>query len=395
MKAKTVFTIACVFAVLMASCTKDEVVSSSISKESVTGLIQKGPFVNGSTISMYELTKSFSPSGKVYDTQIQDNKGSFAFQNIELASRYVKLKADGFYFNEVSGAKSASQITLYAIADLRDKSTVNVNVLTHLERNRVEYLVNSGLSFNVAKKQAQKEVLSIFNLEINADSSSESLNLSAKGASNGVLLAVSSILQGRMTTADMAELMADIITDITPDGKLDNVALGSKLIDNAKMIDLATVRNNLVTKYLELGFAGEKIPDFEQYVNKFITDTKFVRVKIITYPTTGSYGTNILCDTVSVLNPMQFYSMTANLPEGTSLKVVIKGGLWWYVSMPAPTNWAVNIYNGTSKEQTFTIIESNKPNDVKIEFEINNDLILEFYENGAIIPTKVNHLKIK
>jgi len=44
----------------------------------------------------------------------------------------------------VSGKKSISTITLYAIADLTDRSSLNVNLLTHLEHERVLKLAEGG-----------------------------------------------------------------------------------------------------------------------------------------------------------------------------------------------------------------------------------------------------------
>jgi len=395
MKKNIGLSILCGAMMLLATCTKDNTASKTISKESVSGFIQKGPFANGSSITLYELSDKLAPSGKVFDTQISDNKGSFAFKQVELASPYVKLKADGFYFNEVTGEKSATQITLYALSDLKDKSSVNVNVLTHLERERVENLVQSGLTFAAAKTQAQREVLNIFNLAISNDSTSESLSLSATGTNNGILLAVSAILQGRLSTADMAELMANISTDIATDGTLDDKTLGSQLIDNALMINLATVRANLVAKYKAEGLSTIVIPDFESSVNKFIAQSTFVPVKKITYPASGEYGTNVLNDTVLVINHMQFYSMTANLPAGNSLKVNISGGMWYYQAIPAPINWLANAYNDITKTQTFTVTASNTPNDLKIAFESNDNITIDYYENDATLPTHTKHLKVK
>ena len=77
---------------------------------------------------------------------------------------YVELRANGFYFNEVSNGISDSQLTLSAISDLTSKTSLNVNVLTHLEKNRIQFLITgeNPLSYSAAKLQAQEEVLGIF-----------------------------------------------------------------------------------------------------------------------------------------------------------------------------------------------------------------------------------------
>ena len=163
-----------------------------LKKEVFSGYVQKGPYLNGSSVTISELDTSLNQTGRSYSTTVADNSGSFEQKKIELVSNYVQLKADGYYFNEVTGESSSGQLTLYALADVSVVNSANINVLTHLEKSRVEYLVQQkGLAFIAAKKQAQQEVLKIFNLSLPADSTSESLNLSRTGESNAILLAVS------------------------------------------------------------------------------------------------------------------------------------------------------------------------------------------------------------
>ena len=132
-----------------------------VKKDILKGFVQKGPFNIGTSVSLAELTNDFTPTGKNFTTQITDNNGSFEFSNIELVSPYVVLQSNGFYFNEMTGENSAAQLTLYAIADISDQSTLNVNVLTHLEKPRVEYLVSQGKPFSEAKALALADVLNL------------------------------------------------------------------------------------------------------------------------------------------------------------------------------------------------------------------------------------------
>ncbi|MFY9161422.1 MAG: hypothetical protein WAN96_02850, partial [Paludibacteraceae bacterium] len=48
-----------------------------------------------------------------------------------------------------------AQLTLNAIADLQDAATLNVNILSHLEKPRITYLMSLGNDFASAKTQAQ------------------------------------------------------------------------------------------------------------------------------------------------------------------------------------------------------------------------------------------------
>ncbi|MFN8135388.1 MAG: hypothetical protein U0Z17_09245 [Bacteroidales bacterium] len=169
---------------------------------------------------------------------------------------------------------SQSQLTLHALSDLSDSSTVNVNILTELEKNRVKYLVSNGGSFKEAKIQAQKELLKIFEIEKKDIKPSEYLDISRSGDDNTILLAVSVIMQGLRNEAELSELIADISSDMKEDNVLSNAVFGQKLINDIRLINLADVRTNIENRYSELG-VELTVPDFEKYVHQFIDNAGF------------------------------------------------------------------------------------------------------------------------
>ena len=94
---------------LMLSCSdKDESSSSgsSTSSYTISGYVQKGPYVQGTEITVRELYSNMTPSGRTFTGTIEDNTGSFSTKG-DLAYRLVELSADGYYYNEVSGSLSA------------------------------------------------------------------------------------------------------------------------------------------------------------------------------------------------------------------------------------------------------------------------------------------------
>jgi len=57
--------------VLFLGCKKlDKPGSLEIKKEKISGYIQKGPFLNGTQISMYELDSKLAQTGKVFNVTI-------------------------------------------------------------------------------------------------------------------------------------------------------------------------------------------------------------------------------------------------------------------------------------------------------------------------------------
>ena len=238
---------------------------------SLNGQAQKGPFNNGTAINVAELSNTLSSTGRNFSTSITDNTGRFTVANVQLESPYVELRANGFYFNEVSNSISDAQLTLYALSDLRNKTSLNVNILTHLEKNRLSTLMTgqSPLTFAQAKIQAQDEVLAIFDYSRANMPASELLDISQGGAANAKLLAISAIVQGNLTVGQMSELLANISTDIASDGVLNDANLKNTLINNTKNLDLNAIRTNLVNRYQSLGISAT-IADFESEVNQFL-----------------------------------------------------------------------------------------------------------------------------
>jgi hypothetical protein len=255
--------------IILYSCQRTEN-ESKIKKDKLSGYVQKGPYINGTTIQMYELNSSLNQTGKDFNTQITDNKGSFEIDDVALSSQFVEFLASGYYFNEITGNISPSVLSLYALSDITDISTVNVNILTHLEKSRVEYLIGKGMVFSEAKDTAQKEILAIFGFPSQNMDNSEMLDISSNKEENAILLAISIILQSNRTTGDLTELLANISNDIQQDGKFNNEDIIAQLRNSTEILDLPRIRFNLEKRYQDLGISTT-IPDFEKYINDFLS----------------------------------------------------------------------------------------------------------------------------
>ena len=78
-------------------------------------------------------------------------------------------------------------------------------------------MVLKGTSFSQAKAQAEKEILKIFAVN-NTIAAFENLDISKNTEGDAILLAISAILQGTHTVAQLTELLAKISLDIKEDG---------------------------------------------------------------------------------------------------------------------------------------------------------------------------------
>lgn len=237
----------------------------------VSGVIQKGPFLNGSKVLVHELEdgRILTQTGKSFKGRTKNDKGEFEVSCGMLVSQYVMMGASGYYRNEVTGDNSSSELTLYAITDVNKRNMVNINLLTHLEYERVIYLVTQKkLSVSEAKTQAQQEVFSLLHIDASDFSSSEDLSIAGSSDEDGALLAFSIIFQGDRTVAQLTELLQKVANDIEEDGEWSDADMRLTMAEWAADADsagrLANFRSNVEGWEL-----STMVPNFEQYVRNF------------------------------------------------------------------------------------------------------------------------------
>lgn len=240
----------------------------AIENKTVSGVSQKGPFVNGSSVKLYEMDgETLAPTGKSFPGKIASDDGRFTVPSISLASQYALLEANGYFRNEITGGKSNGTITLNALTDLSDREKVNINLLTHLEYERALYLVGTGVKVSEAKKQAESEILDAFEIKGEFENS-EDLDIFRSGDGNAALLAFSVLMLGNLTEADLTERLTNFATDVEQDGKWDDEKTKAIIADWASGMSLADglagIRNNIAG----WNFSND-VPAFEKYVNNF------------------------------------------------------------------------------------------------------------------------------
>lgn len=263
---------------------------------------------------------------------------------------------------------------------------------------------SKGLGLAMAKKFSEhgirivivcrhEEMLEDACKELGPDCLFYTRDITKKGEDNAILLAVSSIVKGYRTVAELSELLANISTDIREDDVLNSSSLGTALI-------------NLAGRYESLGVSIE-IPDFEKYVKQFIDNTDFAFSGFIEYPGTSPYGINILNDkdSVFIIGVMDEYSMAAVLPKGASLKIKLEfveggepmGAYRAFEAAPSgPINWKSTIYDSENDTQIFEVMESGEIADLKIMFlgMDESKIRINYYENNPDTVTKSRTITI-
>lgn len=196
---------ACVF--LFDACSDGRDVAGGTSEDAgivalagkkLSGAVQKGPFVEGSSVVLRETSAegNLEPTGKEFNTTVINDKGDFEFDSLDLESPYALLSAEGHYIRDVSGERSACVLHLNAITNMEKRITANINLLTHFEYKRVLKLVKDGVPFAQAKKQAAAEVLAAFGVYIPVNSA-EDLNIFSTSAADMALYHISIFVDTR------------------------------------------------------------------------------------------------------------------------------------------------------------------------------------------------------
>ena len=377
--------------------------SSEFVLERLSGSTQKGPYTVGAIITLHELDEDLIPTGRSFTTEITNNIGHFQFDKLSLASPYVELRANGFYYNEVTDNISDSQLGLSALVDLTNEESANINVLTTLENDRVKFLIDDGSSFQEAKLQAASEVLEAFYQETTNVSNSEDLDITNPGANHAVLLAISAIMQGNLSVGELSQLTAKIKNDLTPDGLLDDQNTCIQLSSNASLIDPIIIKDNLDGWYDE-NSVNASVPDFQEQVSRFIQNTPCLAAAGITYPESGRHGYNLLAPGITTYEVDEDYSLAAELEEGSSLKVRIIGFNWVFSIGQTETGWHVGDWENLQPDLLDSGREFTSARVGALDFEIilregfgsvvTDELTFEIYENGSSTPTRVKVIKI-
>ncbi len=234
----------------------------------ISGAIQKGPFVQGSNITIQPLNKNLKPIGQMYTTQTTNDAGMFELD--EVNSKYVEIIATGYYFDEVVGAISVGTLTMRSIADLEDGAQANVNLLTTLTYNRIKNLVtNEGKATSEAQEQAEKELYTALGIpeELHPGVSCSAMNIANNGEGDGLLLAISAVLQEGRTTGELSEYIAKFSTDLADDGAVAQTLLEKFNLDGGHLLRFEDrVKENLKARYEALGVDCQ-IPEFSQYLS--------------------------------------------------------------------------------------------------------------------------------
>ena len=266
---KSIFSFFC--SLFFASCGGDSSSpvesSEKIENKSISGVAQLGPFEKGATVAIYELDENLEQTGRNYQAEIENDWGEYSVQVKNLKTQHALLKADGYYYSYITGKKAKERISLYAFSDLSERNNTNINLFSHLIHKRVQYLItHKNESFAKAEEQATSEIFKIFGIKGDASSAND-IDLFGEDNLSAALFAISIMLQGDLSPADIEKRLDDFARDLEQDGVLDSSKTAT--IADWAYLQYIYSKNGTIRSNIEKLHPTASIPAFETEMDNF------------------------------------------------------------------------------------------------------------------------------
>ncbi|ADL26392.1 putative lipoprotein [Fibrobacter succinogenes subsp. succinogenes S85] len=312
----------------------------------IAGISQKGPFVKGSAVTVQGINcKTMEFTDKVFEGEVKNNMGEFVVEKVNLSTTCAVVEVTGEYRSEMTGKKVSDKMTLRALTNLKDRTHVNVNLLTNLEYERVMYYVTEkGKTFDEAKELAEREVLAAFGM---AGESAEFEDLDIFGTSDAdaTLLAISVLMQGDADVKTLAKRLDKFNDSFAESGKWNDDDTKKAITDWIANAVAKAVMDSIRKNMENWGFANE-VPDFEKAIEEINVAQEIPEGWSWDVPKEARLNPNIKYDSiidsrdkkvykvVKIEVPDSNYSqvwMAENLNYADSVKTPsLKGGNWCY-----------------------------------------------------------------
>jgi len=238
----------------------------------LTGSVQKGPFVIGSSVTVSPLNAStLQPTGQTFLTNTKNDRGEF--EVVFEATGPVSVEGEGYYYNEITGSLSAAELTLRAffVPTGTGLQEAYLNLVTHLTTERIKALVTGGTAFEAAVAQAEGELFT--GLDLTRDGYSPAVAgirmnvLGGDSEDNAYLLLMSATLLQTANArpagsleAKIQELLNQMALDLA-DGTLE-ASLRVEIAAALSFVDLTFVETQLAARFTQIG-STQPVPDVD------------------------------------------------------------------------------------------------------------------------------------
>ena len=345
---------AIVLAGMFAACSEDKVAGGitedaglAIKNLDVAGVSQKGPFVKGSSVKVQGIDcKTMKFKEEIFEGSVKNNMGEFVVENVNLSTTCAVVEVTGEYRSEMTGKKVSDKLTLRALTNLKDRTHVNVNLLTNLEYERVMYYVaEKGKTFDEAKDLAESEVLAAFGMA-GESTDFEDLDIFGTSDADATLLAISVLMQGDADVKTLAKRLEKFNDSFAESGTWKDDDTKKAIADWIANAVAKAVMDSIRKNMENWGFANE-VPDFEKVIEEINDAQKIPEGWSWDVPKEARLNPNIKYDTMIDPRDKQVYKIVKISPKGSDYSQVwMAENLNYADSVKTPSlkgqNWCYN-----------------------------------------------------
>ena len=254
----------------------------------IHGFAQKGTPVDQAEVRVVFLDEStLDRVGKAYMGKFEGDFGEYSVQVDSVESRLVQISVAGETtmndYSEVRAVLATNDIIMNAVVDIGLQDTINVNLFTHLETERVRELVrNKHLSFDEAKRQSRKEILELFHVKFLDESGNEREARPPETWSffgntiDDIFLMAGSILLSWVSGSLSDPLFESLLEDFAMEGKWNNDSAMYRIAKSAFTNNLSRMSGDVIYP------VGKRGTDIELWRSKFdSTSSAFVSPSVV------------------------------------------------------------------------------------------------------------------
>ena len=334
----------------------------------IEGYVQKGQLVKGSQVTAFVLDQQLKATGKSYPANISDDLGAFAI-DIKVEEPFLELRAEGYYFNEVTGEVSESPIYLEAMGN-QQSTNLNINLFTTITKPRIKKLLAEGKGWDTSTLTAQEELLAALGVEDTTEDFTD-IDITGTDKSDALLLAFACIIQQDRSISEIVTLIQNAASEFEAEGRLSDKSV-EDILANRSNVNPFDVARNIADYYTEKSVSGKNLPPFYRYLaDKY--DADFVMEQVLSIDMSPDYSMNYgpIESSCDILSDIEFEVECAD-EDITVVKEHILGPLY-NVSIAIPENIAF-------EERTAVVIFKDKSGTELARKEFKQDANIQYVE---------------
>ena len=372
MKISNYITILCLGILAFTSCEEEPIVEpdgpGSNKYAHIEGYVQKGQLVKGSQVTAFVLDQELKATGKSYPANISDDLGAFAV-DIKVEEPFLELRAEGYYFNEVTGEVSESPIYLEAMGN-QQSTNLNINLFTTIIKPRIKKLLAEDKGWATSTLTAQEELLTALGIDDTTEDFTD-IDITGTDKSDALLLAFACIIQQNRSISEIVTLIQNAASEFEDEGKLTEKTVNA-ILANRSDVDPFDVAHNIAEYYSDKSITGKSLPAFYKYLDeKYNKDFVIATGPMMDVSPETSMNYGAIESSCDILADIEFEVECAD-EDVTIIKKQIIGSLY-NVSIAVPENTRF-------EERTATVVFKDKSGNELARREFKQDANIQYVE---------------